>query len=37
MPTSTDISTVRAKPRVYTLPVVRPVAPRPSAGGTRTW
>ena len=38
MPTSTDIPTTRAvKPRVYTLPVVRPVPPRPSAGGGRTW
>ena len=37
MPTSTDIPTIRVKPRVYTLPVVRPVPPRPSAGGTLTW
>ena len=40
MPTNTDIPTVRVRSRAYTLPVVRPVAPRPSAGagaGAHTW
>jgi hypothetical protein len=25
------------KPRVYTLPIVRPAPPRPAGGSTRTW
>ena len=36
--TITAPTTVRApKPRVYALPVVRPVPPRPTGAGPRTW
>jgi hypothetical protein len=38
MPTITAPTAARTpKPRVYALPVVRPVPPRPAATGHRTW
>jgi len=37
-PVTTSPSAGRApKPRVYVLPVVRPVPPRPTGGSVRTW